>query len=137
MSQGTFYSIFVPFALALLTALVTFIMRNELPDGSARPLRQRLTFSAATFPVVLVLALLAAFFPTWFAVYYIVWWVTLFAVLPFGIRSQHETGEVVSGTEAGAPVTPAIMRKFIITTFASLVVFAVLMLVLYLFPTIL
>jgi predicted secreted protein len=109
-------------------------MRNELPDGSARPLRQRLTFSGVAFPVVLVLALLAAFFPTWFAVYYIVWWVTLFAVLPFGIRSQHEAGEVVRGTEAGAPETPAILRKFIITTLVSLVVFCVLVLVLYIFP---
>lgn len=134
MSQGTFYSIFVPFALALLTAIVSFIMRNELADGSERPLRQRLIFSGVAFAIVLPLALLAAFLPTWFAVYYIVWWITLFAVLPFGIRSQHEAGEVVRGTEAGAPVTPAIQRKFIITTFVSILVYGVLLLALYLFP---
>jgi len=134
MSQGTFYSIFVPFVLASLTALVTFIMRNELADGTERPLRQRLRFSAVAFALVLPMTLLAAFLPTWFAVYYITWWVTLFAVLPFGIRSQHEVGEFVKGTDAGAPETPAIQRKFIITTFVSIPVYGVLVLVLYLFP---
>jgi predicted secreted protein len=134
MSTGTFYSIFVPFALALMTALVSFIMRNELADGTERPLRQRLTFSGAAFAIVLPLALLAAFLPTWFAVYYIVWWVTLFAVLPFGIRSQHEAGEVAEGTEAGAPEKPAIPRKLIITTLVSIPVFGLLVLALYVFP---
>ena len=137
MSIATFYLVFVPFALALVTAVVSFIMRNELPDGTARPLSQRLVFSGAAFAIVLPLALLAAFFPTWFAIYYIVWWLTLFTVLPFGNRAQHEAGEVVHGTEASAPVAPSIQRKFIITTLISLVAFSVLMLLLYLFPTVL
>src|SRR5690606_37863864 len=124
----------VPVAIALLTGIVTFVMRNELADGTARPLYQRLTFSGWAFIIVLVLTLLAAFLPTWFAVYYIVWWVTLFGVLPFGIRSQHEAGEVVLGTEAGAPETPAIKRKFIITTLVSIPIYGLLLLALYLFP---
>ena len=27
------------------------------------------------------------------AVYFLIWWVVLFAVLPWGVRSQHEGGE--------------------------------------------
>ena len=28
------------------------------------------------------------------AVFFLIWWVVLFAVLPWGVRSQHEGGEV-------------------------------------------
>ena len=40
------------------------------------------------------------------AVYFIIWWVTLFAVLPWGVRSQAEAADVAPGTEPGAP-TPS------------------------------
>lgn len=29
------------------------------------------------------------------AIYIFIWWITLFAVLPFGVRTQDEAGEVV------------------------------------------
>ncbi len=57
------------------------------------------------------------------AFYFVVWWVMLFAVLPFGIRSQHESNETVPGTEPGAPVAPALMEKAIWTTIVAGVVF--------------
>ena len=34
-----------------------------------------------------------------FVVYLLIWWVTLFAVLPIGVRGQAEEGEVVRGSE--------------------------------------
>ena len=58
------------------------------------------------------------------ALYFIVWWLTLFAILPIGIRSQHESGDVTAGTDPGAPVLPAMGRKLIYTTVAALPVFA-------------
>jgi predicted secreted protein len=61
------------------------------------------------------------------AIYFVIWWTVLFAVLPFGIRNSHETGEVVQeGNEAGAPVAHGLVRKFLITTVVAAVVFAVL-----------
>jgi predicted secreted protein len=61
------------------------------------------------------------------AIYFVIWWTVLFAVLPFGIRNSHETGEVVQeGNEAGAPVAHGLLRKFLITTVIAAVVFAVL-----------
>ena len=40
---------------------------------------------------------------SWVAIYFVIWWVTLFAVLPFGVRSQREAGEVVRGTDPRRP----------------------------------
>ena len=51
------------------------------------------------------------------AIYFILWWLTLFAVLPWGIKSQTEAGSVVPGTDAGAPVRHRLMIKAGVTTF--------------------
>lgn len=60
-----------------------------------------------------------------FAVYFVIWWVVLFCVLPLNIQSQSETGEVTAGTEPGAPVSPQLRKKAIITSVIALGVFAV------------
>jgi predicted secreted protein len=46
----------------------------------------------------------------------VVWWVVLFAVLPFGLRSQHDAGEVVPGTPSSAPVRPKFLQIILATT---------------------
>jgi predicted secreted protein len=58
------------------------------------------------------------------AIFFLIWWVVLFAVLPWGIRSQDEHGEVAPGTDPGAPAIPNLGRKLIWTTLVSVVVFA-------------
>ena len=58
------------------------------------------------------------------ALYFVIWWITLFAVLPFGIRSQQEAGDVVAGTEPGAPVLPGLLKKAVITSLIAAVIFA-------------
>jgi predicted secreted protein len=58
------------------------------------------------------------------AIFFLIWWVVLFAVLPFGIRSQHESGEIVPGTDPGAPAIPKLMRKLAWTTLVSVLIFA-------------
>lgn len=60
---------------------------------------------------------------TWVAIYFVVWWVTLFTILPFGVRSQQETGEVVPGSEPGAPARPRLLRVMLINTAVAAVVF--------------
>ena len=58
------------------------------------------------------------------AIYFIVWWLCLFAVLPWGVRNAHETGENVEpGNEAGAPVNPMIVKKVVGTTIVATIVF--------------
>lgn len=58
------------------------------------------------------------------AVFFVVWWLSFVAVLPIGIRSQAEAGEVVAGTDPGAPVAPQMVRKLLIATGLAIVVTA-------------
>jgi len=60
------------------------------------------------------------------AIYFIIWWVVLFAVLPWGVRSQHEAGEVVPGSDPGAPAIHRVWRKVLVTTVIASVIFAIL-----------
>lgn len=57
------------------------------------------------------------------AVYFVIWWTVLFAVLPFGVRSQVEAGEVVHGSEPGAPHVPGLRKKVAATTIVASIVF--------------
>ena len=58
--------------------------------------------------------------------YLVIWWTILFAVLPFGVRTQAEDGAVVPGSEAAAPVKPHLLRKAMITSIlAALILFVV------------
>ncbi len=60
------------------------------------------------------------------AIYFIIWWLVLFLVLPFGIRNAHETGETIEeGNEPGAPINPHLVQKAVITTILATAVFAV------------
>jgi predicted secreted protein len=57
------------------------------------------------------------------AVYFIVWWICLFLVLPFRVRNQIDAGEHIPGTERGAPA--GIFRfwpKLLATTILAAVV---------------
>jgi predicted secreted protein len=62
---------------------------------------------------------------TAFAIYFVLWWLTLFLTLPFGVRSQHEDGVGAPGTDPGAPIATLMGRKLIWTTVISAVIFAV------------
>ncbi len=62
---------------------------------------------------------------TTIAIYFIVWWVVLFAVLPWGVRSQQESGAVVPGSDPGAPTLPRLLMKLAWTTLISAVIFAI------------
>lgn len=63
--------------------------------------------------------------PLSIAVYFILWWLILFIVLPIGVRDQQQDGEVVPGTPASAPTRPQMLKKALITTVVSAAVFAV------------
>jgi len=57
----------------------------------------------------------------------VIWMVSLFMVLPWGMRSHTEAGaEIVPGSEASAPVRPRLLLKFAITTGVALVLWGAL-----------
>ena len=60
-----------------------------------------------------------------FAVYFIIWWITLFAVLPLGMRSQDDEGEVIPGTVGSAPARVRMGRTLILTTIISAVIYGI------------
>ncbi|MGO8799574.1 MAG: DUF1467 family protein [Roseiarcus sp.] len=67
--------------------------------------------------------------PLSIAVYFTMWWIVLFAVLPFGVKAQHEAGAADDrppGADPGAPVAPMLVRKALWTTAISALLFAAL-----------
>jgi predicted secreted protein len=58
------------------------------------------------------------------AIYFVIWWTTLFAVLPFGIRSQREAGEVSPGSDPGAPAVTRFGRIVLWNSLVAGAVFA-------------
>jgi len=60
------------------------------------------------------------------AIYFIIWWTVLFAVLPIGVRTQAEDGAIVPGTPESAPAAPRLLRVVLLTTAISALVFAAL-----------
>jgi predicted secreted protein len=64
---------------------------------------------------------------TAFAIYFVIWWITLFLTLPFGIRSQHEDGVGAAGTDPGAPVASRMGPRLVWTTVLSAAIFALAM----------
>ncbi len=70
---------------------------------------------------------------TGIAIYFVIWWTTLFIALPFRMTPQFETGEVVDGTEEAAPANPQLLKRMIWNTVFSGVVFFLYWLVFYYF----
>lgn len=64
--------------------------------------------------------------PLSLAIFLVIWFTVLFAVLPFGVTSQHETGDLVKGTDPGAPVAPRLLIKALWTTAISAALFVAL-----------
>lgn len=56
--------------------------------------------------------------------YIMIWWITLFAVLPFGVRTQGEAGDTVHGTPESAPEKPRLLRTVFINTIVASLTFA-------------
>jgi predicted secreted protein len=58
------------------------------------------------------------------AIYFILWWITLFAVLPFGVRTQDDEQDIVPGTIGSAPARFHFFRVMATTTIVSAAILA-------------
>ena len=62
------------------------------------------------------------------AIYFLIWWIVLFAVLPWGVKAQGQQGEggdeAVPGSDPGAPQVARVWAKLLWTTVVATVVFA-------------
>lgn len=61
------------------------------------------------------------------AVYFMTWWLVLFAVLPWGNRVE-DNQEEEKGFAGSAPQNPRIKLKFLITSIVSLVIWFIIFL---------
>lgn len=57
--------------------------------------------------------------------YAVIWFLTLFVVLPIRLETQGDRGEIEPGTHAGAPANLNMRRKAWITTLAASVVWLI------------
>lgn len=55
-------------------------------------------------------------------VFAMAWWVAFIALLPIGVRSQAEAGEIAPGTDPAAPVAPQLARKALWATVIAFIV---------------
>jgi predicted secreted protein len=53
------------------------------------------------------------------ALYFILWWLVLFATLPFSLKTQDDDEDVTLGTVSSAPKGPHMLRAFVRTTIVS------------------
>ena len=58
------------------------------------------------------------------ALYFVIWWTFLFAVLPFGVQSQQEAKDIVPGSDPGAPARPRLLMKVLATSILAGVIWA-------------
>lgn len=51
--------------------------------------------------------------------FWMIWFLTLQCIIPIGLKTQGEAGEIAAGTPSSAPVNPMIWKKAIWTTVVS------------------
>ena len=59
---------------------------------------------------------------TGLAIYFIIWWLVIFMVLPWGVR-RIDPDDLLEGEDPGAPAKPKMLMKLVVTTVVSGVVF--------------
>jgi len=57
-----------------------------------------------------------------FVLYAVIWFLTLFVVLPLRLTTQAEAGKVVPGTPESAPADAMMKRRLVVTTLAGTVI---------------
>ncbi len=125
MASEWVWTLLVAYGLAFAFVVVAQTLRDPV-DGDTAP-----TFAAMAGRGLLIGTVLAVIggaaliSVSLLAVYFVIWWTVLFAVLPFGARSQADAATVVPGTEPAAPIRPRIAAKSIATTIIATVLFAV------------
>ncbi len=62
---------------------------------------------------------------TGIAIYVVIWWITLFAILPIGVKTQADEDEITLGTTESAPHRHRMGFKLILTSLVSAAIFLV------------
>lgn len=60
-----------------------------------------------------------------FVLFAVIWFLTLFVILPLRLTTQGDAGSTVPGTPKGAPVDARIKTRMLITTAVAVVLWAI------------
>ncbi|MDA9953975.1 DUF1467 family protein [Planktomarina sp.] len=55
----------------------------------------------------------------------VIWFLTLFIVLPLRLQTQGDVGKIEPGTHAGSPVNPQMKKRFLVTTAVAVVLWVI------------
>lgn len=58
------------------------------------------------------------------AIYFVIWWLTLFIVLPWGNRPI-DADDVLKGQDAGSPRRPRLWQKMVLNTVLAAIVWSI------------
>ncbi|MDF9789977.1 UNVERIFIED_ORG: putative secreted protein [Methylobacterium sp. SuP10 SLI 274] len=93
------------------------------------------TLTASTPLTLLTVAALTALFATVavkgfeltvfgaLALYFVLWWTFLFAILPLGNAAEADPQRLVPGQDPGAPASPRLREKALLTTLLAAIAF--------------
>ncbi len=59
------------------------------------------------------------------ALFFVVWWTVLFAILPFGLKTQDDDSDVTLGTVSSAPRGPHMLRAVLWTTLVTVILLGI------------
>jgi predicted secreted protein len=89
-------------------------------DGIARSLLATIAAVIGISALAVVVGIgLKLTVPGAIGLYFVTWWIVLFAILPVRIHTQSDAGVVTLGTEPGAPASPALRERAIWTSLAA------------------
>jgi predicted secreted protein len=55
----------------------------------------------------------------------VIWFLTLFIVLPLRLQTQGDVGKIEPGTHAGSPANPQMKKRFLVTTVVAVLLWAI------------
>ena len=57
-----------------------------------------------------------------FVLFAVIWFLTLFILLPLNIKTQEEIGTIAEGTPSSAPTNPKVKKKMFWTTIITILI---------------
>lgn len=57
-----------------------------------------------------------------FVLFAVIWFLTLFIILPLNIKTQNDVGSIAEGTPASAPTNPQLKTKILWTTLITFLI---------------
>tara|TARA_Y100001958_G_C20756974_1_gene238763 strand:- start:75 stop:332 length:258 start_codon:yes stop_codon:yes gene_type:complete len=68
---------------------------------------------------------------TLFGIFFILWWIVFFIVLPLNVTTHMDKDIDIEGTHGSVPINPNLLYKIIVTTFVTFIILLILIAIFY------